>query len=181
MSHVRNAVLALALGMAIGAMRDAHAQQQVSTNQVRGESSGATGGAVPARADYTGVRENANLSGLIQCDKTAQASIATATDTQLVALSGSTVIYVCASLIEIQGIATTAGTLQLEYGTGTSCATGKTAMTPALMGSTTAGNPWSVVIGGNLGYAFKTAAGNALCALSTTTTTQKVLVTYAQF
>jgi hypothetical protein len=152
-----------------------------TTNGVRADSSGAIGAAVPSRAEYTGVYAGGNLSGLVQCDKSAQATIATATDTQLVALSGSLTIYVCSYVIEIQGIATTAGTLQLEYGTGTACATGKTAITPTFIGSTTAGSPWGIMHGANIGYAFKTIAGQALCANSTTTTTQKVFVTYAQF
>lgn len=142
---------------------------------------GPTGSAPPANAFLQGLRETTNMVAQVQCDKTAMANIATATDTQLVALSGSTIIYVCSAYIEIQGVATTAGTLQLEYGTGTNCGTGKTAISPTFIGSTTAGNPTVVPMSAGAGYLFKTTAGQALCALSTTTTVQKVFITYAQF
>jgi hypothetical protein len=54
-------------------------------------------------------------------------NISTATDTQLVAASGSTSIYVTGGLI----IAGGTGTITFEYGTGSNCATGKTALSGA--------------------------------------------------
>jgi hypothetical protein len=144
-------------------------------------STSATAAAVPAKAAYLGLRENANLVGLVQCDKFSQATISTATTTSLVAVSGSTTIYVCSYTVEIVGVATTAGTLALEQGTGAACVTSPTLITPTWIGSTTAGAPWSVTEGNNIGYLFKTNASAALCALSTTTTVQKVAVRYAQF
>lgn len=142
---------------------------------------GPVGSTPPANALLQGLRETTNMVAQVQCDKSASANIASATHTQLVALSGSTVIYVCSAYIEIQGVATTAGTLQLEYGTGSSCGTGTTAITPTFIGSTTAGNPTVIPMSAGAGYLFKTTAGQALCALSTTTTVQKVFITYAQF
>jgi hypothetical protein len=148
---------------------------------VSGLGAGATGSSPPANAVYQGARESTNLVGLVQCDKSAQAAISTAANTQLVALSGSTVIYVCSYVIEIQGVATTAGTNKLNYGTGTACATGTVQITPDYIGSLTAGNPTVVAQTAGNGYLFKTTAGQALCSTTTTTTVQKVFVTYAQF
>jgi hypothetical protein len=141
----------------------------------------ATGSAVPAKAAYVGGYAAGNLEGLITCDKVAVANIVTATNTQLVAISGSTKVYVCSYAIEIQGVATTAGTLSLNYGTGSACATGTVQVTPAYVGSTTAGNPWSISVGSGLGALLRTTAGQAFCATSTTTTPIKVGITYAQF
>lgn len=141
----------------------------------------ATGSAPPAKAAFFGARESTNGVGVIQCDKTAQVTISTATTTALVAVSGATSVYVCSYVIEIQGVATTAGTLQLETGTGSACATAVVAVTPTYIGSTTAGTPTVIPQGSNLGYVIKGAASSGLCALSTTTTTQKVFIAYAQF
>jgi hypothetical protein len=143
---------------------------------------GNTGAAVPTKAEFIGVRDStANMSGVIQCDKFALAAIASAANTQLVAISGSTVIYVCSYVIEIQGIVTTAGTNKLNYGTGTACATGTVQVTPDYIGNVTAGVPTVITQNAALGYLFKTTAGQALCSTTTTTTVQKVFVTYAQF
>jgi hypothetical protein len=96
-------------------------------------------------------------------------------------LSGSTVIYVCGFTIEIQGVATTAGTAQLKYGTGTACATSPVSITPDFIGSITAGTPTVISQGIGLGTIFRTVAGQALCVTTTTTTVQKVFISYAQF
>lgn len=83
--------------------------------------------------------------------------------TQLVALSGSTVIHVCGFLAVAN--AGTNPSFQLEYGTGASCGTGTTALTGAMsngitVSATAAGETLSY--SGN-GVALKTPAGNALC------------------
>jgi hypothetical protein len=146
-----------------------------------GTEDGATGSAVPARASYTGANSGGNLVGIVACDASAQAAIASATTTQLVALSAGKTIYVCGFVVEIQGIATTAGTAKLVYGTGSSCATSPVNLTPDFIGSTTAGTPTVIALGNGLGVVTKTAASNALCVTTTTTTVQKVLVSYTQF
>ena len=107
-------------------------------------------------------------------------SITTATTTQLVALSGTTSIYICGFTGTVNS-ATTATTLQFEYGTGASCGTGTTVLTGAMNtgGSTAAG---SVVISfADPGSTFKTAAGNALCVVTTGTTINvQGVLTYIQ-
>jgi hypothetical protein len=115
-------------------------------------------------------------SALDPCSVAAKASVAvsitTATTTQLVALSTGKKVYVC-------GFAATFGassTLALEYGTGTACATGTTALTgvftPATGGTVVTGNGSATVTGGP--------AGNALCALTTGTGGIFGLLTYVQ-
>lgn len=97
-------------------------------------------------------------------------SIATATTTQLLALSAGKAIYICSGLVTIAGSATTAGSVVLEYGTGASCGTGTTAMSGAMAGSTTAGTPTVLPINGGGGSTSGTVAGQALCILSAGTT-----------
>ena len=88
-------------------------------------------------------------------------AISQAADTQLVAVDGTKVIYVCGIL----AVVTTAEVLNIVKGTGTVCATNKA----AIVGSTTDAN--GVPFGANGGWTwpnaghtqFKTAAGDALC------------------
>lgn len=80
--------------------------------------------------------------------------------TQLIALSGSTKIYVCG--ITIQGISGTTPTFALRYGTATACATG----TNTIIGTfTTTANATFV-----WGAQFVTPAGQELCYIQTGTT-----------
>lgn len=103
----------------------------------------------------------------------------TATTTQLVALVAGESVRVCA--YAIQGSTTsTATTLKLVYGTGTACATGTTALTPAwnMPASSTA---LPSTQGHGVGQLFATPAGDALCATSSAAGAVNILVTYAQF
>lgn len=100
-------------------------------------------------------------------------SISTATTTQLVALSGSTKIYVTAWDV----IAAGTGNIQLEYGTGTACATGTTALTgnynlTAQVGLTKGSGDAPVLI---------VPAGNALCALTSAAVGIAGSLAYSQF
>lgn len=142
---------------------------------------GQVGVAPPSDAMLTGVRASGTLAGLIACDSSAQAAVASATTTELVALTSGQTIYICGFTIEIQGIATTAGTAQLVYGTGSACATGTANISPNFIGSTTAGNPTVVAYGSGVGVVAKGAASNALCVTTTTTTVQKIFVSYTKF
>jgi hypothetical protein len=77
---------------------------------------------------------------------------------QIVALSAGQAIYVCGVAVGT----TTAGTVTLEYGTGTNCGTGGTALTGAI--------PTAVAIG-NLGWGgtiVTAPVGKALCLVATT-------------
>jgi hypothetical protein len=83
--------------------------------------------------------------------------------TQLVALSGTTAVYVCS--YQAAANAGTNPSFQLEYGTGSSCGTGTTALTGAMSTgvtvSTTAPGPIFESSPGN--SILKAPAGNALC------------------
>ncbi len=93
---------------------------------------------------------------------------------QLVALSGTTTIYVCGVALTAAG---TSPTVQFEYGTGTVCATGLTTLTGTF--APTAGSYLSY--GASTGTVFKSAAGNALCAaVGGTTPSIQGVVTYVR-
>lgn len=81
-------------------------------------------------------------------------NIGSATTTQLVALVAGQKIYVCGySATHAVG---TAATYQFEYGTGSSCGTGTTVLTGAMIGG-------FFVSFADPGTTFATPAGNALC------------------
>jgi hypothetical protein len=92
---------------------------------------------------------------------------------QIVALSGTTKIYVCSlSVIETSG---TSPTFALEYGTGTACATGTGNITFPVLTSTTVPVTFNGPIVG------VTPAGNALCYLQGgTSPINKFVLTYVQ-
>lgn len=92
---------------------------------------------------------------------------------QLVALSGTTKIYVCS--MNITGVSGTTPTFKLQYGTGTACATGTTAIV----------GPWTTAA--NTVYNYHgptfavTPAGQALCYIQTgTTPVSNYNITYVQ-
>mgnify|MGYP001596582613 CR=1 FL=1 len=95
------------------------------------------------------------------------------TDAQLIALSGSTVIYVCGFSVSIAG---TSPTMRLISGTGTVCATGLAGRTGAYAPLT-----GSMITAGYGTTALQTAAGEALC-MDTEGTTPSVqgVLTYVQ-
>ena len=77
-------------------------------------------------------------------------------DAQLVALSGTTIIYVCGFSVSISG---TTPTMRLISGTGSVCATGLTGRTGAYIPLTGS----MIVGGGGAATILATAAGEALC------------------
>jgi hypothetical protein len=113
------------------------------------------------------------------CNHFASGQMTTATTTQLIALTSGAQIRVCS--YAIQGSTTaTATTLKLVYGTGTACATGTAALTPAWnMPASSTALPFAQGYG--VGELFQTPAGNALCATSSAAGTVNISVTYAQF
>lgn len=124
---------------------------------------------------YANVREYTSVLDPCQNPWNAKSSvpvaISTATTTQLVALSGTTKVYVCG----FTGAVTATNTLTFEYGTGSACGTGTTALTGAMVlpvGVTAIGNSGGTVMSG--------IAGNALCVLSGTTGAVNGVLTYVQ-
>jgi hypothetical protein len=95
---------------------------------------------------------------------------AAAATVQLVALSGTTKVYVCGL-----SVANTAGTFQVEYGTGASCGTGTTVMTGLYPSTATA-----VTINSGGPSALITPAGQALCVVSGAGGSAQGYLTYVQ-
>jgi hypothetical protein len=106
------------------------------------------------------------------CTNNAKSSVAialaSATTTQLVALSNSTVVYVCHFSLTIAPSATTADSIKFETGTGSSCGSNTAALTGTYGGGdlTTTAPPVAVDAGSGGFMLFATPAGYALCALS---------------
>ena len=98
---------------------------------------------------------------------------ANATATQIVALSGTTKIYVSAYSI----VASVAENVKFQYGTGTNCGTGTTDIT-ALMAFAANGG---IAAGSGMAPLFVVPAGNAFCVTASTTGPTAVNVSYAQF
>jgi hypothetical protein len=96
----------------------------------------------------------------------ASIAITSAATTSLVAVSGSTAVYVCGFSVTISEVATTANTIQFEYGTGASC-TGTHALTGTMgAGGVTAGAPIVVAYGSGGSTVFNAPASNGICAVT---------------
>lgn len=93
-------------------------------------------------------------------------SITSGTTTSLVAVSGSTTVYVCSFSATISQVVTTANTLQFEYGTGAACSSPTTLTGTYGAGGVTAGIPIVVKDGGAYTL-FKSAASAGICAVTT--------------
>ena len=99
-------------------------------------------------------------------------AISTATTTQLVALATGKIVHVCGFNASF-GATTTA---QLEYGTGSSCGTGTTALT----GVYAPGTGVVLNVGNANSTVTKTVVSNALCLVSTGTGGVNGVLTYVQ-
>ena len=109
----------------------------------------------------------------VGCDSSVIYDASTSGSTQLVALVAGQKIYVCGFVLFAAGTAN----VKLNYGTGTACATGTTAVTPAFQLTAQTG----VSYGNGEGTVGTTAAGNALCLNSSAAVAVQALVTYTQF
>ena len=141
---------------------------------------GATGSAVPANAVYEAGAGTGNLTGYLNCDNTAIYDTTTNGSTQLVALTSGQVVYVCG--YQFSTSQTTAVAVKLTYGTGTNCATGNTAMTPAypLQAASSTG-PIGLVVMTPGFRGLKTAASNALCVTTNAAASVQAIVWYTKF
>jgi hypothetical protein len=94
------------------------------------------------------------------------------TASQVIALSGSTKIYICA--MTITGVSGTSPTFSLVYGTGTNCGTGQTVFIGAWTTTANTLYPFSYSVG-------LTPAGQALCFLDGgSSPVQRYTITYIQ-
>jgi hypothetical protein len=138
-----------------------------------GVGAGATGSAVPANAVYIGANVGANTTGVIGCGSSVVYDAATSGSTQLVAISGSTTIYVCGYSIIAAGTVN----VKLVYGTGTNCATSPANITPAYQLTAQTG----LVDGSPFFRGLKTTASQALCINASGAVAAQAIVYYTQF
>jgi hypothetical protein len=95
-------------------------------------------------------------------------SVSSAATTNLVAVSGTTSVYVCGFALSIAGSATTAATASFEYGTSTSC-TGTHALT-GTFGSNDAAvstTPTVVAYGDGNATVMSAPSANGICIVTT--------------
>ena len=109
-------------------------------------------------------------------------NVTSATTTSLVAISGSTTIYVCGFSMTIAPSATSADTAQFEYGTGGTCGSGTTALTGTYGNGDLTSTTSVVAVNQNgPGTIFKTPASNGLCLLTAgTAVSVQGVVSYVQ-
>ncbi len=163
-------VLVLSLTAALATRADQNISRPVSTQDLAG---GTTGSAVPSTARYIGGNSSGNLAGIVACDSSTNLQMTTATTTQLVALVSGKAIFVCQFLVNGAG----STTVKFVAGTGTACGTGTTNLTQPF----TVASGTNVTMGAGIGYVFKTASGNALCATNSAAATANIQVAYTQF
>ncbi len=147
---------------------------------------GATGSAVPANAVFTAAKDNSgNTIGDIACTQSKIYDASTNGNTELVAISGSTNIFVCGYELFAAGTVN----VSLVAGTGTACAsaisgtpsTGTSgaaaALTPAWQFTTQTGKLSAFP---THGYLIATGTGNALCLKTSAGQAVQAQVWYAQ-
>ncbi len=120
---------------------------------------------------------SAGATAVVQPDKQANASPSTIATTQVVAASAGKAIYVTGYDFNVLASATAAAGFSLEYGTGASCGTGTTAITPTKSYPVGGG----LSRGGGLGVVLTIPASNALCIVTTAAQPVAIDVSYAQF
>lgn len=118
------------------------------------------GGSSRAPAMSPFLYDGTNTNVAIGCTNSAVVSVPSGTTVQIVALTAGKQIRVCSFGLSIS----LAGTAQFEYGTGTLCATGTTALTGAM--NMTAGVPFTMNMAE--GQLFASASANAVCIVAAT-------------
>jgi len=91
-----------------------------TTNGTQDAADGATGSAVPAKAQYMGAQSGGNTVGVIQASASAFLNMTTATTTKIVTGSASKKVYVTSFRLHAGGTTTA----KFVEGTGTNCGTG---------------------------------------------------------
>lgn len=156
------------------------ANQSVNVNQwggaatTLGQKTMASSVPVTISSDQTVVpaNETNNKCSTAASVTNAPISINTAVTTQVVAISGSTQIYICKVLLMAAG----ATNVTLEYGTGSLCATGLTTLTGAMPLAAQAG--WVEPMGFKPNYT--TPAGQAFCIVNSAAVQVSGSISYVQ-
>lgn len=166
----------------VGAERVEVRQATAANLNNRPDTSGATGSAPPARADFVGGLSSGATGGLVQgiavCDSFQSINISTITTTLLVTGVAGRHIRICGMSV----VTTLANTVALISGTGATCGTGTTGMS----GGTTAATGWSFAANGGLaqgsgvGVINQTnATGDSMCLVSGVATQLSGRLSYA--
>lgn len=140
---------------------------------VSGLGAGAIGAALPANAVQMGVNIGNNLNTPIACYQSVVYDASTSGSTQLVALQSGQIIYVCGYSLYSAGTVN----VELDYGTGSACASGTTKIVPAYQFVANSG----VVDGSPFYRGLKTAASNELCLKTSGGVAVQAIIYYAQF
>lgn len=152
------------------------ADQNVSQpSPVQDAATGPTGSAVPAKAIYSGYRnQGGNLIGFIRCDQSANFTVAALNgSSQVVAAAASKKIYICHASWSVSA----AVKVKWTEGTGTNCATGSADLTGQYP---LAANGGAVLPFGLNPLETKT-AGDALCVNTSAAADIGGVIQYAQF
>lgn len=130
------------------------------------------GATAPQYASYLCADSSATCAPVAQGASTVAINVSTATTTQLVALSGTTSIYVT----HLNVIAGGTGNITFVYGTGSNCGTGTTSLSGAYNLTAQAG----LAAGAGLGPVMVVPAGRALCVTTSAAVQMSGFLTYSQ-
>jgi hypothetical protein len=159
-------------------------QATAANLNVRQDTSGATGAAPPARADYVGGLASGATGGLVAgfavCDSFANINVSTATTTLLVTGVSGRHVRICSMNL----VTAAANNVALLSGTGATCGTGTTGMS----GGATASTGWNLAAnsgitqGSGLGAINQTnATGDSVCIATSAATQLSGRISYAVY
>ncbi len=157
-------------------------QATAANLNMRPDTSGATGAAPPARANYVGGLASGATGGLLSgfavCDAYANVNVSTATTTLLVTGVSGRHVRICGMSL----VTAAANNVALISGTGATCGTGTTGMN----GGTTAASGWNFAAnsglaqGNGLGTINQTnATGDSVCIVTSAATQLSGRIAYA--
>jgi len=192
LAQVAGATVATGNGTASGSLRVSLASDSTGTTvatqgtaanlNVRTDTSGATGAAPPARAEYTGGLGSGATAGFLigfpVCDSFANVNVSTATTTLIVTGVSGRHVRICSLSL----VTAAANNVALISGTGATCGTGTTGMN----GGTTAASGWNFAANGGLtqgsglGAINQTnATGDSVCVITSAATQLSGRLSYA--
>jgi len=157
-------------------------QPTAASLNMRPDTSGATGAAPPARADFVGGLTSGATGGFVTgfavCDSFANVNVSTATTTLIVTGVSGRHVRICS----LNLVTAAANNVALISGTGATCGTGTTGMS----GGTTAATGWNfaansgVTQGSGLGAVNQTnATGDSVCIVTSAATQLSGRLAYA--
>jgi hypothetical protein len=160
--------------LATAANQTSQITQETNINTALGTTASSVCGSATGTCDITALIKFLNTQASTPLNNSSVAiNVSTATTTQLVALSGSTVIYVTSYDV----IAGGTGNITFVYGTGVNCGTGTTSLTGPYNLTAQAG----ISKGSGIGTILKVPSGNALCVTTSAAVQMSGSVSYQQF